>query len=478
MARLLVMEQQRIKRRRIVVDDSALANRIGDRIRQARRQARLTQQQLAEGRYTKAYISALEKGHAKPSMAALNFISERLGLPASHFLADASGTWDRLATDIALASGDWSAAAKGYEALLGTAIERGLRAEIMLGLAHADCRLERGGRAIPPATAALEIFTALGRREEAALATYWLACAHVHADDRAEARTLLVGLLADLRTLPHQDNALRLRALKLLGVVEERDGQLDQALARFEEATALAGHLELRNRAVFLRAVAEASQAAGDTEGAVRAGRESLTLYRAADDRYEAALLENRLARAYLSTGDLPRAKAVATRARTRHAHEGDDRALAHVVETQARIAIAEGQSAEAVELGNESRALAQRTANPRVASLAMLTIARAQAGAGEIEAAIRSYETSVSEFRSRGPASRLQQSLGEWAELLATAGRHEEAYELTREALKAAEPPVPPPAAARRPRALRSTAASTAVASADHRSRTKARVS
>ena len=62
-------------RRRIVVDDSALADGIGGRIRQARLAAGLTQQQLAAGRYTKAYISALEKGHAKPSMAAASSVT-------------------------------------------------------------------------------------------------------------------------------------------------------------------------------------------------------------------------------------------------------------------------------------------------------------------------------------------------------------------------------------------------------------------
>ena len=112
------MEERRGKRRRIVVDDSALAARIGERIRIARRQAGLTQQQLAEGRYTKAYISALEKGHAKPSMAALNFISQRLGMPPSRFLADANGAWDRLSADLALASADWTHAADAYRSLL------------------------------------------------------------------------------------------------------------------------------------------------------------------------------------------------------------------------------------------------------------------------------------------------------------------------------------------------------------------------
>ncbi len=463
------------------MDDSALANRIGERIRQARRQARLTQQQLAEGRYTKAYISALEKGHAKPSMAALNFISQRLGLPASHFLADSTVTWDRLAADLALASADWAAAAKAYQGLLTSATDRGIRAEMMLGLAQAECRLRREERAIPPAAEALEIFMALGRAEDAAQATYWLARAQLQADNRAEARTALLGLLADLRELPQQDNVLRLRVLTALGLVEENDAQFARSLTYFEEAAALAANMDLRRRAADLQALAEAYQASGDMEAAVRAGQESLILYRAADDRFDMALLENRLARAYLSNGDVPRAKAVAEHARVRHVHEGDERALAHVAETQARIAIAEGHNADAIVLGHESRDLAQRTANPGTASMAMLTIARAQAGAGDTEAAIRSYQTSVGEFRAHGPAHRLQQSLGEWAELLATAGRHEEAYALTREALKAAGAPAQPQAAevrrTRTPHQTPAEAAGAPGAASRNGSRPKARV-
>ena len=91
-------------RTRIVVDDSVLAARIGGRIRAARLAAGLTQQQLAAGRYTKAYISALEKGHAKPSMAALDFIAGRLGMPASRFLSEDT-RWSRIEADLLLAVG-------------------------------------------------------------------------------------------------------------------------------------------------------------------------------------------------------------------------------------------------------------------------------------------------------------------------------------------------------------------------------------
>ena len=58
--------------------DSALAQQIGARIREARKRSGFTQQQLAGDRYTKAYVSALETGIARPSMVALSYLAERL----------------------------------------------------------------------------------------------------------------------------------------------------------------------------------------------------------------------------------------------------------------------------------------------------------------------------------------------------------------------------------------------------------------
>ena len=432
------MEVQRIKRRRIVVDDSALAGRIGGRIRDARHQAGLTQQQLAEGRYTKAYISALEKGHAKPSMAALNFISQRLGLPASRFLADSSGAWDRLSADLALAAADWVAATDAYRSLLDTATDRGSRAEILLGLAEALDKQERGDQAIGPATEALEIFTALGRTDDAALATYWLSNAHLQADNRAEARSLLLELQSDLRRRPDANVDLRIRVLMALGIVEGDEREHRRAIAYYEEAATLAGDLDQRRRAVLLHALAVAYHESNDIEGAVRAGRESLALYRSADAQHEVAVVENQLALAYLASGNIVRASELAGHARMRHELDGDQRALSHVADTQAQIAIAEGRNADAVVLALEARQLAKATGNPNTYSAAMLTVARAQAAHGDTEASIESYRTGVGELRERGPVARLQQGLGEWAELLAKAGRHEEAYALTREALQA----------------------------------------
>src|ERR687891_1109691 len=101
---------------RATTQDAELARRIGLRIREARHRAGLTQQQLAGERYTKAYVSALETGIARPSMVALSYLSERLGFVPSHFLDEQTPAWTRLEVDMQLASGEWQAPAGGSEA--------------------------------------------------------------------------------------------------------------------------------------------------------------------------------------------------------------------------------------------------------------------------------------------------------------------------------------------------------------------------
>ena len=51
-----------IERRSLANEDRDLAQQIGGKLKAARLRAGLTQQQVAAGRYTKAYVSALENG--------------------------------------------------------------------------------------------------------------------------------------------------------------------------------------------------------------------------------------------------------------------------------------------------------------------------------------------------------------------------------------------------------------------------------
>ena len=88
---------------------------MGERIRQARTRAGLTQAQLAEGRYTSAYISALERGLAKPSMASLTFLSERLGVSVRDLVAEEQPSASLLEADLLLASGQYNEALDRYD---------------------------------------------------------------------------------------------------------------------------------------------------------------------------------------------------------------------------------------------------------------------------------------------------------------------------------------------------------------------------
>ena len=82
------MPQVRTRVRRPAPVSESL-QQIGDRIRQARTEAGLSQAQLGAPHFTRAYVSAIELGKVRPAMKSLEFLADRLGKPASYFLEDA-----------------------------------------------------------------------------------------------------------------------------------------------------------------------------------------------------------------------------------------------------------------------------------------------------------------------------------------------------------------------------------------------------
>jgi transcriptional regulator with XRE-family HTH domain len=72
--------------RSLAAEDHELAVAVGQRIRAERHRLGLTQLQVAAPRYTKAYISALENGLAKPSIAALGWVSGKVGVSIAALL--------------------------------------------------------------------------------------------------------------------------------------------------------------------------------------------------------------------------------------------------------------------------------------------------------------------------------------------------------------------------------------------------------
>ena len=416
--------------------DRELARRIGERIREARRRAGLTQQQLAGERYTKAYVSALETGIARPSMVALSYLSERLSLPPSHFIDQSHPAWTRLEVDMRLAAGEWQSAADGYRTLLDDAADDASRADLLRGLAEASARLDRGKETIAAASEAARLYGEAGREVDAALARYWLAYGLYQSDNEPDARSLLGALLEQVRSGLAVEPDFEMRLLTSLAAVESRTGQAARALAYLEEARGLAADLDDRRRAAFLFNLAISYREVGDFEAAIRAGTQGMALYRAAGAIFESARIENDLALAYLATGQLDRARELAADARQQIEVTGDERWMAAVLDTQAQVALADGNASEAMALAGAARDAADRSGNAYVALVAMITEARALRLSGRHEEAEARFGDAARTARDSRVPNRLKEVLREWADLRAERGDHRGAYELSSEAL------------------------------------------
>ncbi len=78
--------------------------RLGERLRQLRVAAGLTQTELAGERFSKEYVSQIERGKTRPTRETIEWLAARLGVDAA-FLADGVSTDERsrLETQLALA---------------------------------------------------------------------------------------------------------------------------------------------------------------------------------------------------------------------------------------------------------------------------------------------------------------------------------------------------------------------------------------
>jgi transcriptional regulator with XRE-family HTH domain len=421
--------------------DRGIAVEVGARIKTARLAAGLTQARLAEDRYTKAYISALENGLSKPSLAALTFIATRLGLPVTHFLDDAAPAWSRIEADLLLAGGDWLKAADAFRSLLEGEMQTVRRAELERGLAEALCRLEQSEEALRLASSAAAAFDAVGAASDAAAARYWMANAFYQLDNEVEARSILRALLDQVRAGLKVEPDWEVRVLLALAAAEGRGGQQQRSLTYLEEARALVAGLDDRRQGAFLSSLAYAYRERGDLEAAIRVANQALARYSEAMLDREVASLENELALNYMAMGSLERARTHAAAAENGMRSIGDERGRAHVVETRAQIAMAAGDQAEAEALATEALDLATREHNHKAAVSASITMARIARQAGDRALAATRMETAAALAREHARPQQLRDILTEWSDVLSELGDDKGAYRLSREALQLGRP-------------------------------------
>jgi tetratricopeptide (TPR) repeat protein len=417
-------------RHRVVVDQTELARAIGTRIRNARLAAGLTQQALAGDRYTKAYISALELGHAKPSMAALDYLAPRLGTRPDRLLSDDSEHWTRLEADLHLAAGRFGEALEAFHSLAARETDPGRKGELLLGAGEAAVRLRRFEEAAIALTEARRLLEAAGRRADVRRTIYWLSAVHGVRDDSRVAADMLKQLLAE-GPVEDDDPGFEIRVRIAIAQHEQADGQTDRARLYLEEAQGRVGSLEPRRQAAYYDALARVRAAAGDHEAAVRAGMEAIGLLRSVGYEVHLGALENELAVVLIAMGSLQRAEELARESISILERLEAWEELAHAVDTLGMVMLARGDAAGALEQAGRALALEADAGDigPQVG--ARITRARALEALGRGDESEAAWADAIAVARSSPVARVRRQVLTTRARELADAGRHAEAYEL-----------------------------------------------
>ena len=418
--------------------DEPLADRgFGGRLRAARLRAGLTQSGLAGDRYTKGYLSALENGLSRPSVAALDFLAGRLGLSASDLLDGPTDRWSRVEADLRLAAGDWQAALDAFDTLLDGEVNRDRRASIQMGRAEAFARLDRPTECVAAAAEAATAFLDAHQDAEAAMARYWQASGLYRLENADEARALLRTVLEVTRSGVAVEPDLEVRALIGLAMVDSREGRPARALSYLEEARARVDRLDGRRRAAFLESLAISYRESGDYEAAASLATQAIAWFRQAEDELEVAMLDNELALTLLALGSFERARTHATAAHARMSALGNEVRLANVIETEAQVALAEDDLDAAARLATDALAVADSSGNHKAAISALLTRGRVARRRNDAPAAMVALEAAVEAARTHGRAAQLRDALVELSEVVAGEGDAARAYQLVREALR-----------------------------------------
>lgn len=417
-------------RRRVVVDQRELARAIGSRIRAARQAAGLTQAELAGDRYTKAYISALELGHAKPSMAALDYLAPRLGTRPDRLLTDEADQWTRLEADIHLAAGRYDQALEAFHTLASREVDRTRRGELLLGAGEAAVRSRRFEEAAGVLQEANRLLTAAGRTADVRRVVYWQASVHSALDDPEMGRHMLQRLLTDGPDAG-DDPGFDVRVRIGLAQEEFVHGSLERARMYLEEAAAAADELDVRRRASYYDTLAKVRSAAGDHEAAVRAGTVALTLLREVGYELQAASMENDMAMTLAAMGAMDRAEEMAglSIATFERLEAWSD--LGHVIDTLATIRLARDDAADALQLADRSLAIEAEYGPADDQVGARITRAKALDALGRKDESETAWRSAIDVAHRIPSVSKRRRILAERAKDLAEQGRHAEAYEL-----------------------------------------------
>jgi tetratricopeptide (TPR) repeat protein len=404
---------------------------VAARLRKARREAGLSQTELAFPGCSSGYISRLEAGERTPSLQVVRELARRLGVSES-WLAHGDDRPDSESAacllrdaDIALRLDDVETARELYQRVTSLATDPDQRARAQAGLGQLAFREGDARSAIELIEPVLDVEL---ERSEAALVDT-LARAYASVGETEEAIALLRRALARAEQVndPHE----RLRFGVLLANAYIDDSRFSAATEMLAELLTDVGEVDPLTRARIYWSQSRLHTARDESESAARFARRALDLLELTEHTYYHAKAHHLIAFAELDAGRPEEALDLLRRGRALLGDQpsGDDAAKFDIEEARALAQL--GRLEEAASLAMASAA-AFRQGHPIDVGRSFGELAAIFEELGERARARELYELAV-EMLEREPDRYLAEVYVRYGDLLEAEGREAEALAVFR---------------------------------------------
>src|SRR5258708_19408560 len=411
---------------------------VGARIRSLRTARGLTQAQLAEPQYTKAYVSMLESGRTRASMKALEHIAGRLGVHPSDLLggspSPAAPQYELLEARRLVEDGQGAAAIPILESL-----DEGLTpADQLTRLRYLAIAYNSAGKAkeaFPVIERAQRMAELLSDTEEQVRLKAVLAAAYARTYSFDDAPRLLRECVQSCAQRLINDPRFQFRRLADLAIILTNQRSPKQAMPVYERAIGLAEQFSDRTAlAQMYTGLAKAYQQNGDVEGAIVQNQRSLQVFEELSALDQVACALDNLAVLYADYGSKERARDSLGRAARIATEIKRDGTLASIKTTEAEIAV-KGDAGDAMELAQEALKFARKVDQPAAQIRALVVIGELKMRTSAA-AARRSFQD-AGQLAEERPPHLLRMIFDRWSHAAEAAGDSDEALRLARRALE-----------------------------------------
>ncbi len=306
-------------RQRVPAPVSDSLRRLGERLRKARIEAGLSQAQLGDPHFTRAYVSALELGKIRPAMKSLDFLAAKLGKSVAHFVDDEEKERRRRERELALIRANQliaqGAAREAIDELSSIPLD-GLPAadrlsvKRTLGRAHVEAGQPSTAAAI--LTDAIRGYEAIGDEEQTVRTRAQLGGALIGLMSYAEAEEHLQAALRSTASGVVRDPLFRVHVLHNLGLTFYHRANYKAALEQFDRAFQEGSDVaDQKWLASLFAAMGMARRQVGDYEGAITCLLKSEALFEALHNQSRVAEIRFQTARTLRALGNKTRAAQV-----------------------------------------------------------------------------------------------------------------------------------------------------------------------